>query len=108
MHVTDRRAGARVRTLKASIFALRSERQQDQHLSLRLDANRDAVEMKRRGSFYRDFERREPIEARKAMFVAFRLPEIAPHQIPTTSRAAPDEAGGRERRGSAFLPRPRF
>ncbi len=30
---------------------LRSERQQDQHLSLRLDANRDAVEMKRRGSF---------------------------------------------------------
>ena len=35
---------------------LRSERQQDQHLSLRLDANRDAVEMKRRGSFYRDFE----------------------------------------------------
>ena len=47
----DRRAGARVLDPRPVCLHLRSERQQDQHLSLRLDANRDAVEMKRRGSY---------------------------------------------------------
>src|SRR3954453_11252007 len=52
MRGSDRRAGARVLDPSPVCLHLRSERQQDQHLSLRLDANRDAVEMKRRGSFY--------------------------------------------------------
>ena len=56
MHGSDRRPRARVLEPRPVCLHLRSERQQDQHLSLRLDANRDAVEMKRRGSFYRDFE----------------------------------------------------
>src|SRR5215212_8693846 len=44
-----RRAGARVLDPRPVCLHLRSERQQDQHLSPRLDANRDAVEMKCRG-----------------------------------------------------------
>ena len=51
MHGSDRRPRARVLDPRSVCLHLRSERQQDQHLSLRLDANRDAVEMKRRGSF---------------------------------------------------------
>ena len=56
MHGSDRRPRACVLDPRPVCLHLRSERQQDQHLSLRLDANRDAVEMKRRGSFYRDFK----------------------------------------------------
>ena len=56
VHGSDRRPRARVLDPRSVCLDLRSERQQDQHLSLRLDANRDAVEMKRRGSFYRNFE----------------------------------------------------
>ena len=42
---------ARVYSTRGQCLHLRSERQQDQHLSLRLDANRDAVEMKRRAHY---------------------------------------------------------
>lgn len=56
MRWSDRRARARVFVPRPVRLHSRSEEQQDKHLSLRLDANRDAVEMKRRGSFYRDFE----------------------------------------------------
>ena len=45
MHWSDRRACARVFDPKANTFAFTIEGQQDKHLSLRLDANRDAIEM---------------------------------------------------------------
>ena len=45
MRWSDRGARARVFVAKPIRLHLRSERQQDKHLSLRLDANRDAVEI---------------------------------------------------------------
>jgi hypothetical protein len=47
MRWSDRRARARVFDPRPIRLHLRSEGQQDKHLSLRLDANRDAVEMNR-------------------------------------------------------------
>ena len=45
MRWSDRGARARVFVPRPIRLHLRSERQQDKHLSLRLDANRDAVEI---------------------------------------------------------------